>query len=119
MGDLLTTSGQVPEDLRAAYAEHGQEQVFEYVDSGVVTTADEIDAFVAQLRSIDLPRLRDLYKSTDSPAAPDASSSPEDPSLEEMKPIDSFGSLDSAPAEDKDRWFKTCLLYTSPSPRDS
>lgn len=111
MGDLSTTNGQVPEDLRAAYAVHGQEQVFEYVDSGVVKAPEEIDALVAQLRSIDLPRLHDLHKSTDSPTAPDAasSSSPEEAPIEEMKPIESFGSLDSAPAEDKDRWYKTGL----------
>lgn len=101
---LSTSSGQVPSDLRTTYAKHGQDQVFEYVDSGVVQAADETDALVAQLRTIDLSRLHDLHKSTNT-IAPSA----KEETLEEMKPIESFGSLESAPAGDKDRWFKTGL----------
>lgn len=108
MADFFSASGEVPADLRATYAAHGQDHVFKYVDSGVINGAAEIGDLVAQLRTIDPARINQLHLTAcagDTGAAPEASP----PSTQEMEPIESFGSLDSASDEDKERWFKTGL----------
>lgn len=101
---------QVPADLREMYAAEGQEHVFKYVDSGVIKAADEVEALVAQLRSIDPVRINQLHASTTAAAA--AASTADDKTAstaQEIEPIESFGSLDSASEEEKSDWFKTGL----------
>ena len=100
---------KVPADLRANYADHRQEQVFRYVDNGVIKEAAEVDALLAQLRAIDTARISELYRSTVTDAV---SSSAEDASKREaevMEPIASIGSLKTASDDEKNRWFKTGL----------
>lgn len=106
MAEFTLTQGEIPVDLRERYAAHGQEEVFRYVDSGVITGAEDIDALVAQLRAIDPARINELYSSTFSGTATAEASTKEE---EVMEPIASFGSLDTASDGEKDRWFKTGL----------
>lgn len=103
---LSTETAAVPAELRASYAAHGQDHVFKYVDSGVVKGEEQINALLAQLRDIDPARINELHVSTT--AAPEPSETSPQSNLE-MEPITSFGSLESASTEDKDRWFASGL----------
>lgn len=97
-------SGTVPTALRALYSKHGQNQVFRYVDSGIVT-GDAVDALVAQLSDVDPERINDLFRSTVGDSG-DAKPSSADMT---MKPIESFVSLDSTAADTKEKWYSTGL----------
>lgn len=97
--------GRVPEELRTNYAAHGQEQVFEYVDSGVLKEPEDIDALVAQLRMIDPARINRLHLSTTTSAAASTADHETPPTDTKFEPIASFGSIESASVEEKDRWF--------------
>lgn len=106
MAEFTPTKGEIPDDLRESYVAHGQEEVFRYVDSGVLTGAEDVDALVAQLRAIDPARINELYSSTFGDIAVAEASRKEG---EVMEPIASFGSLNTASDGEKDRWFNTGL----------
>lgn len=109
MGDFISASGKIPEDLRASFAAEGQAHVFKYADSGAIKEAADVDALVAQLRTIDPARINHLFEATGGGTAAAEAVGHASEEDKKMEPIESFGSLDSASAEDKHRWFKTGL----------
>lgn len=92
---------RIPKELRESYVAHGQGHVFKYVDSGIVDD-EQLDTFISQLSSIDPAHVNALHVSS-------MSVSDSDKSKTVMEPIESFGSLESASAVDKARWFTTGL----------
>lgn len=106
MAGFTPTQGEIPADLRESYAAHGQEEVFRYVDSGVITGVEDVDALVAQLRAIDPTRINELYSATFGGTVTTEESKKDG---KVMEPIASFGSLNTASDGEKDRWFKTGL----------
>lgn len=113
MGNVFSDS-KVPPELRIKFANHGQEHVFQYVDSGVVR-GKAVKTLVSQLNEIDPERMNALFQSTVGAAA--KASLAETPKgahgavkkTENIEPIESFVTVDSAKTEDMDMWFKTGL----------
>lgn len=108
---MSAISGTVPPGLRELYVQHGQEQVFQYADSGIIT-GETVDALVAQLSDIDPERINDLFRTTMGVGggnATAAAAGAEKEDKEIMEPIESFMSLDSAGAEVKEEWYAAGL----------
>lgn len=107
MADAVSSGGKVPQALRAKYAENGQEHVFRYVDSGVIA-GGEVDALVAQLQEINPAHINDIFETT-AGASVKASSPQNGAKVTDMEPIESFASVDSATALDKEKWYSAGL----------
>lgn len=107
----ISSSGTIPPDLRAQYDKHGQGHVFKYADSEVIK-GEQVNTLVAQLGEIDPAHINSLFESTMSAAAKEATAPEECPAgseAQEMEPIESLVSVDSASAEDKERWYTAGL----------
>lgn len=107
MSASSSPGGTVPAELRALYAKNGQEHVLKFVDSGTIS-GGRVDALVSQLREIDPQRMNDLFKHT--MCGSTASPGPQGGShATDMEPIETFVSMDSASAEDKEMWYASGL----------